>query len=398
MKFTESDRLIFTAWLRVAAVALLSLMLTSCTSTPDIAAKARVFGIAVDTKVDSDVARYYLEQHLQGTHSNPVLTDAIERLHTVLGQGIPTREELRKISHDFSVDFASLFLVHQLLKDECNRQINADFQRLLSSKTAQRVDTAPYMVLFMPGWDYADIGTVTGADFAQPRKLVTALGMENHLVGLPPTGSVEDNAKVLSEAIALHARTGKHILIAGASSSGPAIHLALGEKVSKDNLKSVKAWLNLGGILQGSPLVDYLQLAPQRWLFNSVVWFKGWDPQAILSMSAKESRPRFQRLRIDSDLLVVNYLGVPLSGQLSQYSRDKYPLLKSDGPNDGLTLLTDVIAPNSLTIVALGSDHFFAEDPAINAKTVALMELIVSYMNVNAKRPPANGLQCGLRQ
>ncbi|HPH14215.1 MAG TPA: hypothetical protein PLC34_10495 [Burkholderiaceae bacterium] len=398
MKFAESDRLIFTAWLRVAAVALLSLMLTSCTSTPDIAAKARVFGIAVDTKVDSDVARYYLEQHLQGTHSNPVLTDAIERLHTVHGQGIPTREELRKISHDFSVDFASLFLVHQLLKDECNRQINADFQRLLSSKTAQRVDTAPYMVLFMPGWDYADIGTVTGADFAQPRKLVTALGMENHLVGLPPTGSVEDNAKVLSEAIALHARTGKHILIAGASSSGPAIHLALGEKVSKDNLKSVKAWLNLGGILQGSPLVDYLQLAPQRWLFNSVVWFKGWDPQAIQSMSAKESRPRFQRLRIDSDLLVVNYLGVPLSGQLSQYSRDKYPLLKSDGPNDGLTLLTDVIAPNSLTIVALGSDHFFAEDPAINAKTVALMELIVSYMNVNVKRPPANGLQCGLRQ
>lgn len=133
MKFTESDRLIFTAWLRVAAVALLSLMLTSCMSTPDIAAKARVFGIAVDTKVDSDVARYYLEQHLQGIHSNPVLRDAIERLHTVHGQGIPTREELRIISHDFSVDFASLFLVHQLLKDECNRQINADFQRLLSS-------------------------------------------------------------------------------------------------------------------------------------------------------------------------------------------------------------------------------------------------------------------------
>ena len=398
MKFAESDRRIFTAWLRVAGFTLLSLMLSSCMSTPSIPAKARVFGIAVDTTVDSEVARYYLEQHLQGIHSNPLLSNAIEKLHTVHGQAIPTREELRTISQDFSVDFASLFLVDQILKDGCNRQINEDFKRLLSEKTTQRVDAAPFMVLFMPGWDYADNGTITGADFAQPRKLVTALGMENHLVALPPTGSVEDNAKVLSDAIAMHVPSGKHILIAGASSSGPAIHLALGEMVSKEALKSVKAWLNLGGILQGSPLVDYMQLAPQRWLFNAVVWFKGWDTQAIQSMSAQTSRPRFQRLRTDPDILVVNYLGVPLSGQLSQYSRDKYPLLKSDGPNDGLTLLTDVIAPNSLTIVAFGSDHFFAEDPAINAKTVALMELIVSYLNVNAKNPPANGLQCGLRQ
>lgn len=398
MEFAKSDRPIFTAWLRVAGFTLLSLMLCSCMSTPGIAVKAKVFGISVDTTVDSEIARYYLEQHLQGSQSNPLLTEAIEKLHTVHGQAIPTREELRTISQDFSVDLASLFLVDRLLKDGCNRQINADFQRLLSSKTTEIVDTAPFMVLFMPGWDYAENGTATGADFAQPRKLFTRLGMESHLIALPPTGSVEDNAKVLSDAITMHARSGKHILIAGASSSGPAIHLALGEMVSKEVLKSVKAWLNLGGILQGSPLVDYLQLAPQRWLFNAVVWFKGWDTQAILSMSALKSRPRFQRLRTDPDILVVNYLGVPLSGQLSQYSRDKYPLLKSDGPNDGLTLLTDVIAPSSLTIVALGSDHFFAEDPAINVKTVALMELIVSYLNVNAKHPPANGLQCGLRQ
>ena len=39
-------------------------------------------------------------------------------------------------------------------------------------------------------------------------------------------------------------------------------------------------------------------------------------------------------------------------------------------PNDGLTLLRDVIAPDSLTIMALGSDHFFSEDPKINDKTI----------------------------
>lgn len=397
MKFTQPDQPFSITALRLSVVALFSLLLSSCMSTPGIPAKARVFGIQVDTTVDSDVARYYLEQHLQVIHSNQVLKDDIEKLHVVHGSAIPTREELSKISQNFSVDFASIFLVRQLLKDRCNQQINVDFLQILSETPAQRVDTAPFMVLFMPGWDYAENGAITGADFAQPRKLITELGMENHLVALPPTGSVEDNAKVLAQAIALHAGSGKHILIAGASSSGPAIHLALSEMVSKESLKSVKAWLNLGGILQGSPLVDYMQQAPQRWLFNAVVWFKGWNHQAIMSMSAQESRPRFQRLHLPPDLLVVNYLGVPLSGQLSQYSRDKYPLLKSQGPNDGLTLLTDAIAPHSMTIVAMGSDHFFAEDPRINAKTVALMTLIISYLNVNSKTPPVEGVQCVLK-
>ena len=79
----------------------------------------------------------------------------------------------------------------------------------------------------------------------------------------------------------------------------------------------------------------------------------------------------------------LTYLGLSLSGQLSKYSKDKYPLLASEGPNDGLTLLTDIIAPNSLTIVAFGSDHFFAEDPRINEKTVALLKVVVAYLERN---------------
>jgi len=57
--------------------------------------------------------------------------------------------------------------------------------------------------------------------------------------------------------------------------------------------------------------------------------------------------------------------------------------LRSDGPNDGLALLTDEIAPDSLTVVALGNDHYFAEDPEIDKKTVALMKLVITYLNKN---------------
>ncbi|PUB81401.1 MAG: hypothetical protein DBP00_19005 [gamma proteobacterium symbiont of Ctena orbiculata] len=170
------------------------------------------------------------------------------------------------------------------------------------------------------------------------------------------------------------------MLIVGASSAGPAIHLALSDRFTGNEPDSIKAWINLGGILQGSPVVDHYRVWYRRWFLSLVAWHKDWDLEAITSMSAKESRRRFAELQIDPDILVINYLGIPLSGQISRYSRDNYPLLRSDGPNDGLTLLTDAIAPQSLTIVALGSDHFFAEDPRIDEKTVALMKLILIYL------------------
>lgn len=365
----------------VSVVYLLAcLFLGACSAIPKVPANGEFLGEPLQTTVDSDVARYYLENYMQGKNENRQLDEKIATLYGEHEKSLPSRNELKQISQEFSVDFASLFFADSLLNDECNKKLNASFVQYLKNEID--VDTSVishYVVLFVPGWDYAENGHLTGADFTAPRKLATAFGFENYLVALPPTGSVEESAAVLAADITRHHRAGKKILLAGASSAGPVIHLTLGEVIDKEPLGSVKAWLNLGGILQGSPLIDYLEENPQRWLFNFIVWFKDWEEEAILSMSTIPSRKRFSRLNIETDILVVNYLGIPLSGQLSQYSRDKYPLLKAEGPNDGLTLLTDAIAPNSLTVVALGSDHFFAEDPKINDKTIALMKLLLTY-------------------
>lgn len=363
------------------------LALVSCSSTPAIPAKGEFAGQRIDTTVDSEIARYYLEHYLQGKEEQRDIDVRISALHGQYRTSIPSREDLKRISQEFSVDFASLFFADRLLNNECNKTLNQLFVHHLSSTTAVKADVSSYVVLFVPGWDYAENGHLTGSDFAKPRELATDFGLENYLVALPPTGSVEESATVLAAEIAEHARSGKKILLVGASSAGPVAHLVLGERLDEKQRDSIKAWLNLGGILQGSPLIDYLQeKKPQRWLFNIVVWFKGWDKEAVLSMGMNPSRERFSRLRVDPDILVINYLGIPLSGQLSQYSKDKYPALRSEGPNDGLTLLTDAIVPNSLTIVALGSDHFFAEDPKIDEKTVALMRLIVAYLEDDVTR------------
>jgi hypothetical protein len=129
--------------------------------------------------------------------------------------------------------------------------------------------------------------------------------------------------------------------------------------------------------LQGSPLIDSYQTWPRRWLFNAAVWYRGWSRAAILSMSAQASRPRFARLQLPAHVLVINYLGIPLSGQITRLAAGNYPLLRTHGPNDGIALLTDMLAPGAPTVLALGRDHFFAEDPQIQQKTMALMRLLM---------------------
>jgi len=364
------------------ACALTCLVLGACSSIPRIPATGEFVGQSVATTVDAEVARYYLESYSQGRHENREMDEKISALYRSLGNSLPSREELKAISVAFSVDFAALFFADRLLSNACNKTLNRLFARYLENDA--RVDrniSASYQILFVPGWDYVSNGGLTGADFAKPRELATRAGFENHLVKLPPTGSVEAGARVLAAEIARHRRSGKAILLAGTSSAGPAIHLALGELLDQQELSSVKVWLNLGGILGGTPLVDYFEGQPQRMLLDFYAWAKGWDRQAIPSMGTVASRARFSRLQLNSDIVVINYVGIPLSGQLSQYSGTGYRMLRSDGPNDGLVLLTDVIAPGSLTVVALGSDHFFAEDPEIDRKTVALMKLVVAYAN-----------------
>lgn len=372
-------------------VCLVSLLLfpVGCGTIPEYPVNSELIGEKVHTTVDSEIARYYLENYLQGIKNNSVFDQKIDLLYRNQGDSQLIREELKKIAVIFSVDFAALFLADHLWSDKDNRKLQKTFRRFIEKEEDHTISHpnrySRYMMLFVPGWDYVENGHITGADFATPRILVTDLGIENHLVEIPSNGSVEDNADYLSKELIIRGQSGKKIIIVGASSAGPAIHLSLGEQLSKEQLQSVAAWVNIGGILQGSPLVDYFQKWPQRWLFNIVLWYEGWDKDKLISMSVKASRKRFSRLSLSNNILVINYLGLSLSGQLSKYSKGKYPLLAPEGPNDGLTLLMDVIAPGSMTIIALGSDHFFAEDPLIDVKTVALTKTVILYLGLAQK-------------
>lgn len=372
--------------LRSGLAAIAAFLLPGCASPARHAGSGILLGDRIETQLDSPEAAYYLGSYLRNERLRPELDARIDHLHQAApADRLPNREELAAVARDYSTDFAALYFADRVGRKAANVELHARFLHHLENPAdgdrSLRPNYANYLVLFTPGWDYRNNGHVTGADLARPRELAASLGLENRLIELDPHGSVEASATVIREAIGRAATSGKKIIVVGASSAGPAIHLALHE-ISRQGLPAPATWINLGGILQGSPLIEYIQQPPRSLIFNAVLWFKGWKKPAVASMGATRSRDRFARLTLPRGLLVINYVGLSLSGSLSRFSKDKYPILRREGPNDGLTPLADIIAPDSLTLIAPGSDHFFAEDPRINEKTVALSKTVIALLEM----------------
>jgi hypothetical protein len=351
-------------------------------------------GQRINTTVDSELARYYLEHYLQNNRTNPRLDSLLDQIHQNPDRiSPPSREFLKHLANAYSTDFAALYLARQLLENQANQSMQQAFQAefvqlkntIDSSTFRQQPKLSSYVFLFVPGWVYKS-QPETGADLAKPREVITKIGLENYLIQIDESGTIEKNANFIAQEIIRHNRLGKKIILVSASSGSASVADALGNLLPLGEAHKVSAWLNIGGLLQGSPLADAAVRGPKRWLVKFVTFAKGWDFASIESMTTHRSRARFNRLYIPQSILVINYVGIPLSGDITKLAKDGYEDLRGEGPNDGLTLITDEIFPGGITIVEQGLDHYF-QDKEIDLKTAALAQTIITRLE--AKRQEA---------
>jgi len=139
-----------------------------------------------------------------------------------------------------------------------------------------------------------------------------------------------------------------------------------------DETATVKAWVNIGGILKGAPLADWASVWPRNWLTRLYYWWRGLDPgNSIASLRSAPSATRFAEESIPRHILILNFVGIPLSGDITPGDEFAYRHTSMAGPNDGLAPIADEVAHGELTIVQVGLDHYFL-DPEIDLKTLAL--------------------------
>lgn len=198
---------------RLITLLLALLLLSACAGLP---VRGSVGMQSIETRVDSEAARYYLGNYLAGERTDAALDERIDRIYQSANGGLPDRNELKQLSDEFSVDFAALYLADQIARIPINRRFRRAFDQAyeytIKAFPEGRVRLpADYEVLVVPTYLYKRLFAV-GADMAVPRAALKKAGLTCHFVETQDDGAVEANADLVAAAIRAHAQSGRRLI------------------------------------------------------------------------------------------------------------------------------------------------------------------------------------------
>jgi hypothetical protein len=185
---------------------------------------------------------------------------------------------------------------------------------------------------------------------------------------------------IIADFIRARSRPGARLILVSTSKGAPETALALGKILRPDETQAVKAWVSVGGLMRGTFLADRVTGWPKSWLARIMFSAQGLSFRSVPGLTTASSRARLGSINFPPHLLIVQFIGVPLSGDIAGDVRWRYRQLRKYGPNDGLTLLGDELLPKGITIIEPGLDHYY-EDPDINLKSLALPNVIAEEQN-----------------
>lgn len=372
----------------------LLLFSSSCATIPKYPSTGRLAGQELSTTTDSELSKYYLEHYLNNDRINPDYDKKIDQALAIWNKRPLDSDSLKELTQEFSPDFAALYFVSRIYQDPVNRRAQQAFHSHLASfrskgpkemaRVAERFTS--YLIAFVPGYAYKR-DPHTGADFARQRRMMNWAGFKTLLIETDELGTVEKNALIVANEISRLEKRHNKIILVSASKGGPEVALAIGKLMTRDQLDAVKAWISIGGLLRGTPSADEALKWPKSWFVRLGFYFEGLRPEVIDNLSTKTRRKVFAELIFPKHILTLQYVGVPLSGQIQEYAQGRYNDLKEYGPNDGLTLLADELVAGGIVITDVGLDHYYL-DREIDLKTFALAYVVLNLLEERSQNFP----------
>lgn len=343
----------------------------SCLPKTSISANGYLFDKQFKTNVDDSLAELML--------SNPQAQKVLNVFSSFKNKPLTT-ETLSEIKEKYSTDVATFYFVQRAYQNESNK-IAQDlyatyFEKQSTNNVTQELQILKeYFIVFVPGLAYKQ-NTTTGADFARQRRLLTSNGIPNELIEIGEWDLVDDNAVTIANYLKNLSTKHENIIIVSASKGGLETSIALGKVLKAEETKSIKAWINVGGILRGSPIADNYLKAPKKWFAKFMLWTKGKKMDIVEDMSYEKRKVSFNELKFPENIKIINFVGAPLATKIDKEIKSRYCSMISFGPNDGLTPLADEVTDNGIIISEIGLDHYF-KDTDIDKKTLALAMVVV---------------------
>jgi len=347
----------------------------SCLPKTTISVDGFLFGKQFKTTVDNSLAKLML--------TNP-LDSKVLNLFTFYNSKSLDTKTLSEITKKYSADVATFYFLQKSYQDEDNKEAqdlySTYFEKQSSTNNNKELEELKeYLVVFVPGLAYKQ-DTTTGADFARQRRLLTSNGILNELIEIGEWDLADDNAKMIANRLKELSEIYKKIILVSASKGGLETAIALGKILKPEETKSIKSWINVGGILRGSPIADNYLKFPKRWFAELMLWTKGKKIDIVQDMSYKNRKESFSQLQFPQNIKVINFVGAPLATKIDKEIKSRYCSLINLGPNDGLTPLIDGTIERGIIVSEVGLDHYF-RDTDIDKKTLALALVAVKIQD-----------------
>jgi hypothetical protein len=285
-------------------------------------------------------------------------------------------EALRDLAVRQGLDFATAVLFDRI----CRAPEHGPFIERLGSLPASVPAVKgreSLTVAIVPGAFYRT-RPQTGADGSFILDHLARFGFQAERIPLHSFGSLRANATLIGDW--LRQRPARRVILVSLSKGGAETKIALGQPDAGQTFRSVAAWINLSGLLQGTPLAGLLLARAWRVLLVRLLFrLRGYDFTALGQLERKSGSLLDARLSFPDHLRVIHIVGFPLRAHLScNLAARNYRLLAALGPNDGGgILLGDLCRFKGLIYPLWGADHFLRPAADLRSLVCRLLHYVI---------------------
>jgi hypothetical protein len=287
-----------------------------------------------------------------------------------------TARALQDLAAREGIDFATALLYDRLRRSSPHRDF---IRRLETMPDSQPGDFAlDATLVVVPGAFHLKFPH-TGADGRVVRAEASRFGCRSELVPLRDLDRLAETGRQVCAW--LLARPPGPVVLVSLSKGGTDIKAALARPEAADAFRQVAAWVNLCGILEGTPLANWV-LARwwRRLLFRLFFWARGYPFAAVHDLPRLPGGPLDYPLPLPEHVRLISVVGFPLIGHLTnRLARRCFRRAQSLGPNDGAGIvLADVCRWPGVVYPVWGADHYLR--PA-GADTSGLVRRILCWLS-----------------
>lgn len=265
--------------------------------------------------------------------------------------------------YDASVDALSRDLEGRSENAALQERVERRRAALPADSAAQlraRLDTLELEPVRIPGLFYERFPQ-TGADLST---VESWLGRPVRMIETNETGTVEANAVVVARALRAAPR---RVVVISASKGSADLRAALENEPALG--RHVAIWLDLVGVLEGTPLVDF----PPG---DSAARELGLPTATRRSLGSAVRRAAARPERFPSETRAVHVAAFPHVSDISERALGAFTLLRHLGPNDGYVLLDTYQRIPGRVFVVRGADHYLRLDSIEHTLTAVLWVLL----------------------